>query len=101
MFSQADSLLTDSLGIEGIETKNFGTLINLGNTYTYTCAQYRFSSRFGVEDSGEQICTRYRKQKIPIYSNSFLVAGVAPSLTPPSLLYIAHIMMRKHMAEYV
>ena len=50
-FSQADSLLTDSLGIEGIETKNFGTLINLGNTYTYTCAQYRFSSRFGVEDS--------------------------------------------------
>ena len=40
-FSQADSLLTDSLGIEGIETKNFGTLINLGNTviiYLYVCS---------------------------------------------------------------
>ena len=29
--------LTDSLGIEGIETKNFGTLINLIHTYIYIC----------------------------------------------------------------
>ena len=50
-FSQADSLLTDSFGIERIETKNFGTLINLGNTlYIYYVCSVSIL-RFRVEDS--------------------------------------------------